>query len=385
MDNHYNNENTNNEIINRNIAVHNDRINFTQIQHMHINPSNNAYSDNLTKFYENSVISISFAMHLIIFSLFFLFNRNNYSYKGVDHLNFIYSNFFDENNKFNLYNNETLLQDYHLKEFKNQYQSNIKSNFDKKKFFPLGFSEWQSKQELDFSDVNFDFISQLHSNKKRNLVINNNIKDEEFKLKEKIFKDLFRHTYFGNWTSDSKIMDFENNNGEIRIAMHLTTNFKFRDIYLSYLIFLYDGKLKKKWIMIQSKMGISLNYTRIEKLNLKDILQIKHYNIPVVSSEYEIFDSIQKKFHSVNLDYYLEKSVYYNITGKMTKMNIGNNQVNLDFIVSKEKYSVFTKISTLSLVLCVIGVSQTINSRKLIENFERNPELAKNVYLLLFK
>ncbi len=173
-------------------------------------------------------------------------------------------------------------------------------------------------------------------------------------------------------------MDFDNKSGEIRIIMHLATDFRLRDIYLSYNIFLYDGSQREKWIMIENTLGIPLNSTRIEKIN-ENKLEIKHSNMLVRAYEYKIFDNLQKKFLSLNMNYFLEKSFFNNISGKIDNMIFSKAGFTIDFTVSMERISFFVKISSLSVFLCLLGIIQTINSRKLIESFERNPDLAKNV------
>ncbi len=101
----------------------------------------------------------------------------------------------------------------------------------------------------------------------------------------------------------------------------------------------------------------------------------------VLASQYEKFDNIYKRFIPLKLYYNLDKSIYNNIIGKIDNIFFGRDELSINFIVSKEKISFFAKISTLSICLCLIGIMQIINSRKLIEDFERNPEQAKNVFI----
>ena len=347
-------------IIRRNVSY--DEIDINNLSDNNIdNNLNSNITNNLQyesiKRVENRVIYASLAIYILAFYLIFILNRSDYSISKV--YNMIFYSPYETINK-DEKNNE-------LVKINNTDYLNLVNNFQRIDTIKLSSDKYP----------NNSYVSK--KTKGRSLFPKNKEMSEELRLKERIFKDLFRYSYFGNWTSDSKIMDFHNNSGEIRIIMHLTTNFRFRDIYLSYIIFLYDGNQKKKWIMIENKLGISLNSTKIEKINGSEKLEIKHSNMLVVAYEFEIFENIQKNFLSWNMHYFLDKSIFRDITGKIDNMIFSKASFTINFKVSREIISFFSKILSLSVFLCLIGIIQTISSRRLIESFERNLDISKNV------
>lgn len=384
-------------------------INNNQIQIINYNIMNNDFattshiSRKNIKFYQEIIPCINFILYLVVFCFIFLTHRNSYSLKKSETETFSLIQFLNSDDETshkngpqgNNDNSKNLFSLISQKDdddkYKRDYFCIYKMLYNKKK---------QIKRRNIISDINYSRRNNNHNlsiKKKSNKrilsvsLMNQYItkKEEQLRLKESVFRDLSRHSYYGIWNSNIKLKNFKYNYGDIRIIMYLSSNFRFKDIYLSYAIFLYDGKGKKNWIMFNNKIGMSLNNTKIERNNTTDKLEIKHNTILASSSNFKSFDLLEKNYLTLNFKYFLDKSVYYNITGEIyniidNSFSFSKEELKINFFISKERVSFFSKIASLSICMCIIGIIQAVNSKKLIENFQRNSNNAKNVFYLIY-
>ena len=326
--------------------------------------TNNSFpnSDNssLLKSFENKFISIIFIISIFFYLIFYIGHNTKSSFL---------KNPIEETFLNTIHLNSLNLENNNINNNKNIISQNFRFLNDKNKTFV--------SKNLNFINSTSNFTS-IEKNKN---FLYQKFSLDEFRKKEEIIRRLFRYSYYGIWNSTKDFLDFENKSGNIRIIMHLSKNLRNRDIYLSYVMFLYDGKEKKKWAMLQNKIGISLNFSKLDSEIKSDKYLVNHYNMPMILYEFENFEKINQNFFSINFGFFLNKSDYYqNITGRIENIDIPANKIKLEINVSREQISFFNKISSLSVFLCLIGIIQTVNTRKLIERFEANQNETKNVF-----
>jgi hypothetical protein len=181
------------------------------------------------------------------------------------------------------------------------------------------------------------------------------------------------HSYSGRWVSQNQLYGFENKVGKFRMFFQNYIMRGPKGSYYNFILFLYDGINKEKWIFIQNSFPIAFidNSTFSQSINET---KIQHNNLQVFISELETFDMNLKKFDWINFDIVTEEnlvltnnSTYTNMLGSV-KSTI-NPEFEFTFDLSLEKDNIYNKISNFSMILSIFAALQMFNSKHLMEKY----------------
>jgi hypothetical protein len=227
---------------------------------------------------------------------------------------------------------------------------------------------------------NFNIQRHLESD----ININSNLTFYDLHGKRDIFSELTHHTYKGRWYSDSRIFDFDNNEGVFRVAFQRIINYrKSNEIIYNYIFFLNDGEYKAKWIYMQNKNPIVLNNTIVGVK--KNFTQILSNNIITGINYYKSFETVLRtsKVVDISLDIQTQKEEpkFTNLTGNIT---FDDKSIGITFNGSVDYGSLLIKISNFAICLSIIALVQLFNSKNLVEYLEANPSQAKKVLIFNF-
>jgi len=225
--------------------------------------------------------------------------------------------------------------------------------------------------------VNKNYRHELNDNQLRQLSVNN-VPFADLRKKRAIV-DLINHSFSGRWNSMKQVPGFDYNEGLIRLFYQ---NYFTRNKYSFYnfIIFIHDGNDKKKWIFIQNTYPISI-LDNSTNLVFNRNITIINTKVSIEMNELEIFDILSRKFADAEFEirYPSDENSINSVLNLSTHGSLKSQDLDVTFNVQIEKNSIYTKISNFSVILCVIGTIQLLNSKYLLEQFTDNSNFALKV------
>lgn len=225
--------------------------------------------------------------------------------------------------------------------------------------------------------VNKNYRHELNDNQLRQLSVNN-VPFADLRKKRAIV-DLINHSFSGRWNSMKQVPGFDYNEGLIRLFYqnYFTRN---KNSFYNFIIFIHDGNDKKKWIFIQNTYPISI-LDNSTNLVFNRNITIINTKVSIEMNELEIFDILSRKFADAEFEirYPSDENSINSVLNLSTHGSLKSQDLDVTFNVQIEKNSIYTKISNFSVILCVIGTIQLLNSKYLLEQFTDNSNFALKV------
>jgi hypothetical protein len=223
-------------------------------------------------------------------------------------------------------------------------------------------------------------LNSLNSHDSSPLDTNNNFNsDSENEImsaqkKRKFVEILVNHSFSGKWTSRDNLLHFENKVGKFRMFFQNYLMRGPKGSFFNFILFLYDGVNKERWIFIQNSLPLGNNGNTTNFSHTVNETKIEHKEIEVFVGELETFDVVLKKFDWINFEVISEE--YYIPTGNGTFTNmIGsvkstiNKEFDFTFEIDPGRDNIYNKISNFSMILSIFATLQLFNSKHLMENF----------------
>jgi hypothetical protein len=258
-------------------------------------------------------------------------------------------------------------------------------------------SNGYSNSNYPYSNNNYQYNSNQNN---MNYLTNNMFLTTNDIKKKNSFESLSMQSFLGKWRAKdgNKFLDFINDSGSIRIEIQpMAGRGPLRFLSYNFVAIINDGEEKKNWMFVKNNFPfsiignntVSLDITLDESLD-DDNNNFHRHNFTTIT-KFKTYSSFTK-FHLFDLRsfnyYHTNVTLRYDsdMNGKNMDLNsklqgdIKSTVFEISFEVENEqKPNIYSKISTFSIVLSVLGIIQLFNIKYLLEKFSMTESSALKV------